>query len=94
MLSLLLGDPTEAMLSIANLAAEPFTSGNEHMVESNSGHLLLKQLVKYDAERLKNASNSTSMSGKHKMELALFLENIRSTIKYMITWKSVKLCLV
>ncbi|XP_041360109.1 pumilio homolog 3-like [Gigantopelta aegis] len=49
------GDPTEAMLAISKIAAEPFVAGNcdnFHIVEHPAGHLALKRLILNDKERI------------------------------------------
>ena len=53
-------DPTAAMVSMALVAAEPFStapadSGNSfhHIVDHYSGHYVLKRLIINDTERIK-----------------------------------------
>jgi len=51
------GDPTAAYSSISELVAEPFIAGNVeryHVIEDAASHMLLKKIIKADAEKYKD----------------------------------------
>uniref|UniRef100_A0AAU7VFU8 Pumilio-like protein 3 n=1 Tax=Enchytraeus coronatus TaxID=208440 RepID=A0AAU7VFU8_9ANNE len=48
-------DRTEAMRSISQVAALPYSAGADHIVEHPAGHLTLKRLIVSDNERIKNS---------------------------------------
>ncbi|XP_048763203.2 pumilio homolog 3-like isoform X2 [Ostrea edulis] len=50
-----IGDPSDAMKAVAEIAAEPFLVGsleNQHIVEHPAGHLTLKHLIQKDRDRI------------------------------------------
>ncbi|XP_062611509.1 pumilio homolog 3-like [Saccostrea cucullata] len=50
-----LGDPSDAMRAVAEIAAEPFVAGsleNQHIVEHPAGHMTLKHLIQRDRDRI------------------------------------------
>ncbi len=57
------GDVTEVMRRVAEVAAEPFHSGNLenfHIVEHPAGHMVLKKLIANDEQRTKDGKEGMS----------------------------------
>ena len=48
------GDPTEAMRSVAEIAAKPYSPLDSHLIEHPAGHLTLKRLILSDQQRIKD----------------------------------------
>ena len=49
---LVTGDPTDAMRALAQIAAQPFSAQQAHIVEHPAGHITLKKLVHNDVDRM------------------------------------------
>ena len=56
----IVGDPSDAMRAVANLAAQPYVPNEtpNHLVESAAGHLTLKHLIQNDSNRIKSGEQS------------------------------------
>ena len=49
-------DPTDAMVAVAKIAAQPYVASKEHIIEHPAGHMTMKRLILNDSERIKAGS--------------------------------------
>lgn len=73
---MIVGDPTDAMRAVAEIAEEPFSTGSPqsyHIVEHPAGHLTLKKLIHNDVVRMEAKEEGGNYNERSEFLQAAYL---------------------